>query len=123
MRRTKRRPDSWYTEGILASAPPGGILDPKPKKTYCSDPLCCCRTAEKGRAGGQDPRVRWKPDGSGLYAYCLSCGKTLRSGYHKQRRATHVLGLCKLPLEHLDLADAVDAELMLPEHLERPNQG
>ena len=64
--------------------------------------------------------IRWKKDGSGLEAYCITCGKHLRSGFHKQRRAVHALGLCKLPMEHLDLEDCVDASLILPELLERP---
>ena len=109
-----------YSGNILDRCPPGLILDKKPKPAQGSDPLCCCRTPEKGRLGGQQPRLRWKADGSGLEAYCLTCGKHLRSGHHKQRAATHVLGLCRLPLEHLDLADAVDAGLMLPEQLESP---
>jgi len=120
MSRRKRTTLDRYSGTILDAAGTGMILDPKPKPRPASDPLCCCRTPEKGRAGGQRPMIRWKADGSGLEAYCLTCGKFLRSGFHRQRAATHALGLCRLPMEHLDLEDCVLAGLMLPEHLERP---
>ena len=125
MARRRRSDFDRYSGTILDAAGPGFILDEKPKAKPASDPLCCCRRPEANRVGGQHPMIRWKPDGSGLEAYCLTCGKSLRGGFHRQRRALHVLGLCKLPTEHLDLEDAVDAGLMLPEHMDRPgdNQG
>ncbi|MCP9808365.1 hypothetical protein KBY58_02825 [Cyanobium sp. HWJ4-Hawea] len=118
---------------------PGFILDPRPGEEDLQalsilelaalppegsraqfGPICGCRQSNKNRLGGQRPMLRWLPDGSALKAWCGNCGKALRGGVHRQRLATHVLGLTRLPLDHLDLEDAVLAGLMLPEHLERP---
>ena len=116
----RRRSIADRYSGTILDGAHGRILDPLPRASTGCDPLCCCRAPEKNRHGGIKPMVRWKRDGSGLEAYCSTCWRPLRSGHHKQRAATHALGLCKLPLEHVDLEDLVDAGMLLPEHLERP---
>ena len=114
----------------------GNILDPLPGQEHLEGltllerasltprqrqapigPNCCCPPPEAGRLGGQRPMLRWA-SAEALQAYCGTCKRTLDSAHHRRRAGQHVMGLAKLPFDHLDPADLVDAGLMRPEHLE-----
>lgn len=126
---SKRRTAAWLK---------GNILDPQPGQEHLEGltllerasltprqrqapigPICCCPPPEAGRMGGQRPMLRWSGP-EALQAYCGTCQRPLDSAHHRRRAAQHVMGLAKLPADHLDPADLVDAGLMRPEHLEPP---
>jgi hypothetical protein len=111
MARSNRR----WSGNILDGAGPGTILEPLPKKrTGPPGPVCSCPPPEANRLGGQRPMLRWISH-TELAPCCGTCLKPLWPGIHKRRQAVHVMGLARLELEVLDLADLADAGLLLDE--------
>lgn len=92
------------------------ILDwatrPRSKRVDPIGPVCCCPPAERNRLGGCRPGL--KRVEQELKPVCFNCWRPLVSGIHRRRDQVHVIGLAKLPPDHLDLDDLVDAGLLQP---------
>jgi len=84
---------------------------PASKRVAAVGPVCCCPPPQANRLGGCRPGL--KRVGDQLEPICQICLKPLVSGIHRRRDQTHVIGLSKLPADHLDLDDLVAAGLLL----------
>ncbi|WP_156487758.1 hypothetical protein [Synechococcus sp. MIT S9509] len=67
---------------------------------------CCCPPPQKHRLGGCRPGLTWADtDHTALKAICRTCLKPLVSSQHRRRDQAHMIGLTKIPLDHIDLDD------------------
>ena len=67
---------------------------------------CCCPPAQVNRVGGCQPGLTWADDDhTALTAICRTCMKPLVSSQHRRRDQVHMIGLTKLPLDHIDMED------------------
>lgn len=93
-------PGQEHLEGLTVLE--RGVL-PRSKRVKPVGPACCCRPAERNRLGGCRPALI--ADGEQLKPICRTCLRPLVQGVHRRREQTHVIGLSRLPMDHLDLAD------------------
>ena len=114
-----RRKRSYGTalKGSLLSAVPAGemsILEfqalPKAKREALisgdNGKRCCCPPPQRNRLGGCQPALTWADEAhTALKPICITCMKPLVSGTHRRRDQTHVIGLSKMRLDHVDLRD------------------
>ena len=119
-----KRKRGYSRTGKLLDIPAAGmgILEfaslPKSKREAIVDgdtgKRCCCPPQQQNRLGGCQPALTWADDAhTALKPFCITCMKPLVSGHHRRRDQTHVIGLSKMRLDHIDMADLEAAGLFV----------
>ena len=111
MAKRKRSYDNW-NQSILKGieSPESSIIEyamrPRSKRVEEPGPICCCPSPQQNRLGGCRPGLAWTDSShTAIKPICRTCLKPLVAGYHRRRDQTHVIGLSKLDLDHVDIAD------------------
>ena len=129
MSKRNRRYDnkSKLLEGLPGSGM--GIIDyamlPKSKRQALeagdTGKRCCCPPPQRNRLGGCQPGLTWaNADRTALKAICRTCLKPLVSSQHRRRDQVHMIGLTKIPFDHIDMDDIRDWGVFVGEI--EPNQ-
>ena len=81
-------------------------MRPRSKRVETPGPICCCPSPQRNRLGGCRPGLAWTDSRHTAFKpICRTCLHPLIPGYHRRRDQTHVIGLSKLDLDHVDIAD------------------